>query len=163
MILKTNSKTIAIVGLLLAPGIAYSEFPKSSNNNPDDTIMSIPQCESEGSFDYKVRLRKDSDLRLVLDYFVCVYSKSKIKDVEYYINNVLAWSISIDSPEFGMVNYATFSHGIILESIKDFKKGVHEAKVILYNENNIESRIRSFKLDEDIKSKPYAPFTSVSF
>ena len=163
-----KNKIIGVaLGLMLLPSIVYPEFPKYANNSLDDKLISTPKCINK-SLDYNLRLRKDYHSRIILDYFVCINSNSNVKDVEYYIDNIPVWSISVDSPGFGMAEPSksisiTFSHGIILESIRNFKKGVHEAKVILHNESNIESKVKTFELEEDVSAKYYPPFSSITF
>ncbi|MBI2673374.1 hypothetical protein HYX19_03880 [Candidatus Woesearchaeota archaeon] len=166
--MKNNLKSIVMIATLgfFIPDNVYSEFPKHYNNNFEDADFLTPKCYNT-SMDYNLRVRKDSHNRLVLDYFVCVNSKSSIKDLEYYIDNIPVWSISVDSPGFGMAEPLfsnNFLHGIILESIRDFKKGSHKAEVILYgSKGEIERKIKTFELEGDVRAKYYKPFSGATF
>ena len=148
---------ITVLGFF-TPNNVYPEFLKHYKNNFEAAAFLTPKCYNT-SLNYSLRVRKDSRNRWVLDYFVCVNSKSSIKDLEYYIDNIPVWSISIDSPGLGLTEPLfsyNFMHGIILETVKDFKKGSHKAEVILYDsKGEIERKIKTFELEGDVKIKYY--------
>ncbi len=155
--MKNKLKNIMLVAALglFTPSNVYPD-------NFEDARFLTPKCYNT-SLDYNIRVRKDSKDRWVLDYFVCVNSKSSIKDLEYYVDNIPVWSISVDNPGFGMAE-PLFSynllHGIILEAVRDFKRGSHKAEVILYgSKGEIERKIKTFELEEDVKAKNYRPFS----
>lgn len=127
-----------------------------------------PDCKSN-SFDYTLGLKKDGLSRIILGYFACIKPNKgfeAIKDVEIYIDNTPVWSISMDGYPFGLLEVGdtiNFLHGIILESVRDFKKGQHSTKVIIYPENgSIESKIKTFTLQEDIKMNYWGLSTPTS-
>lgn len=137
-----------VLGLILIPNTAFS-----------DSDLRPPNCYNK-NIDHSLRIREDHLSRIVLDYFVCINLKyvNKIKDVEFYISDIPVWSISIDEPYSDFYNrLMRFNKTIILESIKDFKKGDYKTKAILYTENGrIESEVKTFELRDDIKSKYYS-------
>jgi len=137
-----------VLGLILIPNTAFS-----------DSDFKPPNCYNK-NIDHSLRIREDHLSRTVLDYFVCINLKyvNKIKDVEFYISDIPVWSISIDEPYSDFyTNPMKFNKTIVLESIRDFKKGDYKTKAILYTENGIiEGEAKTFELRKGIKSKYYS-------
>ncbi|GEM_PF-2509550 len=127
-----------------------------------------PNCKTN-SFDYTLGLKKDGLSRIVLGYFACIKPNKgfeAIKDVEIYIDDIPVWSISMDGYPFSLQEVGdtiSFLHGIILESIRDFKKGQHSTKVIIYpKDGSIESKIKTFTLQDDIKMNYWGLSTPIN-
>ncbi|MBI2673373.1 hypothetical protein HYX19_03875 [Candidatus Woesearchaeota archaeon] len=163
--LKSNL-VVLTCSLVLASGVVSSDpIP------PSDIFLShppSPNCETN-SFDYTLGLKKDGLSRIVLGYFACIKPNKgfeTIKDVEIYIDDTPVWSISMDSYPFGLQEVEdtiNFLHGIILESIRDFKKGQHSTKVIIYpKDGGIESKIKTFTLQDDIKINYFGLSTPIA-
>ena len=149
----------ASLGLILTPAVSKSQI------NLNDYLT----CnERTKKVDYSIKLVKEEYIfngAPILYYSVCINQDfaEKIKDVEYYIDDTPVWSYYID-----YISFKEFLHiggptqirnGLLLESIKDFSKGVHKTKVTVYtNKEIIESEIKTFGIEDNIKAKNYNDF-----
>lgn len=167
---KLRSNLVGVIcSLLLAPNVVSSD-----SIPPLGIFLSHPfnpDCKTH-SFDYTLGLKKDDLSRIILGYFGCIKSKEgfeSIKDIELYVDDIPVWSISMDGYPYNLLEHGdtiSFLSGIILESIRDFKKGQHSTKMIIYLGKNrvdrIEKKVKTFTLQEDIKMNYFGLSTSTS-